>query len=383
MRSDPWTTPGFCSACTAVFVIVSVRLRFLYNRLIHAALDRSKHPFAVERRAERRRRWHGERSTDGPVGGRPQASMERLAAVDVGTNTVRLLVADVGKESVRPVHRERRITGLGRSLRTTGAIGDGEFRDTIAALRLFRHIMDTLNVVRYRACGTAALREAKNRGAFIAAAEIEAGIRIDVVTAREEALRTREGIDGRLLRDRAVIMDIGGGSTEFIAGPGRSSSISLPIGVVVVCSLLPLSDPPAGWQIRNMRYFLGNRITAGTRTWTGRRYQRIVGTAGTLTTLAAIDGRMAEYRPERIDGWRIPLSRLRRWEEKLYRLTDAERLALPGMEKGRERSIVPGVCLAVLAMEMFGADDLVVSDAGILEGIIKGIAEERENGDGR
>jgi exopolyphosphatase / guanosine-5'-triphosphate,3'-diphosphate pyrophosphatase len=310
--------------------------------------------------------------------------MERLAAIDVGTNTVRLLVADVEHGAVRSVHRERRITGLGRSLRTTGAIGDGEFRDTIASLRLFRQAMNALSVDRYRACGTAALREAKNRGAFIASAERDAGVRIDVITAREEALRTREGIDGRLLRNGpAVIMDIGGGSTEFIAGPGRPSSISLPIGVVVVCSLLPLSDPPAGWQIRNMRYFLGSRIAAGTRAWTGRRYHRIVGTAGTFTTLAALDGRMAEYRPERIDGWRMPLSRLRRWEERLYRLTDAERLALPGMDKGRERYIVPGVCLAVLAMEKFGADDLVVSDAGILEGIIKGIAEKRENGDGR
>jgi exopolyphosphatase / guanosine-5'-triphosphate,3'-diphosphate pyrophosphatase len=300
--------------------------------------------------------------------------MERLASIDVGTNTVRLLVADVGNGTVRPVHRERRITGLGRSLRNTGAIDDEEFRSSIAALRLFRRTMDALSVVRYKACGTAALREAENRGEFIAAAGREAGIRIDVITAREEALRTREGIDGRLLRGGAVIMDIGGGSTEFIAGPGRPSSMSLPVGVVVVCSLLPLSDPPAGWQIRNMRYFLQNRIAGGTRAWTGRRYRRLVGTAGTFTTLAALDGRMAAYRPERIDGWRMPLTRLRRWEERLYRLTDAERLALPGMEKGRERYIVPGVCLAVLAMEKFGANDLVVSDAGILEGIIKEIA---------
>lgn len=308
---------------------------------------------------------------------------ERLAAIDVGTNTVRLLVADAGGGTLKPVRRERRITGLGRSLHRTGAIGDEEFRDTIAALQSFRSAMDSLGVLRYRACGTAALREASNREAFVAAAAREANVRIDVIPAREEAARTREGIGGRLLRDGAVVMDIGGGSTEFIAGTGRGSFLSLPIGVVVVCGLLPLSDPPAAWQIRNMKLYLAERIAAGTRAWAGRRYRRLVGTAGTFTTLAALDGGMTDYRPERIDGWRMTFSRLRAWEERLYRLTDAERLALPGMEKGRERYIVPGVCQAVLAMEMFGAASLTVSDAGILEGIIKGIAKKREKGDGR
>ncbi|MBI5419017.1 MAG: hypothetical protein HZA60_02910, partial [Deltaproteobacteria bacterium] len=196
------------------------------------------------------------------------------------------------------------------------------------------------------------------------------------ISAEEEGRRTWEGIHVRVPGDGgSVVMDIGGGSTEFIAGMGKGASVSLPIGVVVVCGLFAISDPPEPWQIRNLRYFFSERISAGALSWGKRRFCRMIGTAGTFTTLAALDGKMTEYRPEKIDGYRMSLSRLRRWEERLARLTDAERLGLPGMEKGRERYIVPGTCQAVAAMEHFGVKELVISDTGLLEGIILGIPD--------
>ena len=104
----------------------------------------------------------------------------------------------------------------------------------------------------------------------------------------------------------------------------------------------------------------------------------MVGTAGTFTTLAALGMRMGTYVAERIDGFRMPISAVRRWGTRLSRLTETERLRLPGMEKGRERYIVPGVIQAVAAMDHFGLRDLHISDSGLLEGILRGIASGKE-----
>lgn len=307
--------------------------------------------------------------------------MELLAAIDIGTNTIRMLAAWREGRALRPVARSRRITAMGRQLRATGRIGDPEFRQSLSALKEIRRRMDALGVSRYRACGTAALRDAENRASFLAAAK-DAGVEVEVITAEEEARRTWQGIRATLRNGGgSVVMDIGGGSTEFIAGPGKGESVSLPIGVVVACGLLPISDPPEDWQIRNLTYYFSERIAAGTFAWRKRRFRRMVGTAGTFTTLAALDRKMRTYRPEKIDGYAMSLERLRYWENRLARLTEAERLRLPGMEKGRERYIVPGACQAAAAMEQFKIKELIVSDAGLLEGILLGIPHRKgENG---
>jgi exopolyphosphatase/guanosine-5'-triphosphate,3'-diphosphate pyrophosphatase len=301
-----------------------------------------------------------------------------LGAIDVGTNTLRMLVAAKDGNRIRPVLRRRRITGLGKSLRTTGEIGEREFRDSLEALKDFRREMSALGVSRYRACGTAALREATNRNTFLAAAS-RAGISMDIIPAGEEARLTWEGAAGRLRgRSGTVVMDIGGGSTEFIVGPGRRDSVSLPIGVVVLLGVFRMSDPPLPAELRNLACFLGDRIAAGTQGWERRKFRRMVGTAGTFTTLAALEMGMKVYVPEKIDGFRMPISAVRRWGGRLSRLTDKERLRLPGMEKGRERYIVPGVVQAVSAMEQFGFQHLYISDSGLLEGILQGIANGKE-----
>ena len=306
---------------------------------------------------------------------RVQPRKRLLAAIDVGTNTVRMLIAAQERGRLRPVVRRRWITGLGKNLRATGGIGEREFRDSLEVLRKFRKEMDALGVARVRACGTAGLREASNRDAFLSAAT-EVGVSVEIISAREEARCTWEGSAGRL-RDKGatVVMDIGGGSTEFIAGPGGRDSVSLPIGVVVLPGFFRLSDPPRPMEMRNMEYFVSDRISAGTRGWRRRKFRRMVGTAGTFTTLAALELRMKNYRPERIDGYRMPISAVRRWETRLVRLTEKERLKLHGMEKGRERYIVPGVVQALAAMEHFGMHDLLISDSGLLEGILRGIAD--------
>ena len=303
--------------------------------------------------------------------------MKLLAAIDVGTNTVRMLVSAQERGGLRPVLRRRRITALGKSLRESGSIGEREFRDSIATLRELRREMDALGVARYRACGTAGLREASNREGFLAAAA-KAGVSVEIISAREEARCTWEGAVGKT-RGGSLVMDIGGGSTEFIAGPKGTDSLSLPIGVVVLLGIFRMSDPPLPAELRNLAWFLTDRIAAGTRGWR-RGFRRLVGTAGTFTTLAALEMRMKTYRPERIDGFRMGIAAVRRWATRLSRLTEEERLRLPGMEKGRERYIIPGIIQARAAMEIFGLSDLDISDSGLLEGILRGIANGKGEG---
>ncbi len=303
-----------------------------------------------------------------------------LAAIDVGTNTLRMLVGSVEGRSIRPDRRMRRITGMGKALRESGRIGEQEFRASLEALREFREEMDRLGVVEYRACGTAALRESGNREEFLEQAR-RIGVRIAVLSARDEARYTWNGISEELREDgAALVLDIGGGSTEFIAGTGVRDVLSLPVGVVVLSSLFPLSDPPKCWQLENQGHFLKERIDTGTTRWNRRRFGRLVGTAGTFTTLAALDRKMRRYRPERIDGIRMPIQTVRRWAKRLCGMTDAGRLALPGMETGRERYIVPGILLAEAAMERFRVGELQISDAGLLEGILRELGAKKGRG---
>ncbi len=297
----------------------------------------------------------------------------RLAAIDIGTNTLRMMVAERDGKSVRPLARYQRIIGLGRALRDTGNIGEKEFRDAIAALRGFREEMDRLGVGSYRSCGTACLREAGNRDRFLSAAR-EAGVETEVIGPAEEGRLVWVGIRGVIPgRPGDIAMDVGGGSTEFTAGAGAGESISLPVGVVVMSSILPLSDPPLAWEWKALSHYAERRVGDGTALFGARRNRRLIGTAGTFTTLLALERRMTRYDPDRINGARLSKEAVLRWAGRLAVMTDAQRLRLPGMEKGRERYMVAGMALISAAIRRFGSDGVTVSDAGLLEGIVAGI----------
>ena len=287
-----------------------------------------------------------------------------------------MLVAERGGRRPVPVARRRAIVGLGRALRETGRIGEAEFAAGLRVLREFRREMKRAGVASYRACGTACLREAENRADFLDAAAGE-GIDIDVIGPAEEARLTWEGIRRAVSGGPGdVAMDIGGGSTEFVFGPRKGESVSLPTGVVVLSTLLPLSDPPDPWELRAVAHYAGRRIEDGTRPFGRRRFRRLIGTAGTFTTLAAMERGMTRYDPDRINGARLSAAVVRRWADRLGRMTDAQRLRVPGMEKGRERYVVPGALLIVAAMERFRLNGVTVSDAGLLEGILARISHQ-------
>jgi exopolyphosphatase/guanosine-5'-triphosphate,3'-diphosphate pyrophosphatase len=307
--------------------------------------------------------------------------LRRLAAIDIGTNTIRMLITERGGKRPVSVTRRRSIVGLGRCLRDTGRIGEAEFEAGLRVLREFGREMRHEGIGSYRACGTACLRDAENSAAFLKAAAAD-GLDIEVIGPAEEARLTWEGIRWAVAgRPGDLAMDIGGGSTEFAFGPGEDESVSLATGVVVLSTLLPLSDPPNPWELRAVSYYAAGRIEDGTRPFGRRRFRRLIGTAGTFTTLAAMERGMTRYNPDRINGARLSAGVVRRWTDRLGRMTDAQRLRVPGMEKGRERYVVPGVLLIVAAMERFRLNGVTVSDAGLLEGILAGVGDTGERAD--
>ena len=297
----------------------------------------------------------------------------RLAAIDIGTNTIRMMVAKRDGETIHPIARYMRIIGLGRRLRDTGNIEEREFKEAIATLRMFRREMDLLGVDSYRSCGTAALREAANGEQFLAAAG-KAGVVTETISPAEESRLVWEGTRRTIpMQAGDIIMDIGGGSTEFTAGPKPGDSISIPVGVVVLSTLLPLSDPPLQWEWKALSFYAKARIEDATRMFGRRKKRRLIGTAGTFTTLFALEKRMTRYEPDLVNGAVLSKKAVLRWEKRLAGMTDAERLMLPGMEKGRERYMAPGIALIAAALNRFETDSLIISDAGILEGVIAGI----------
>ncbi|RMG60827.1 MAG: Ppx/GppA family phosphatase [Deltaproteobacteria bacterium] len=307
----------------------------------------------------------------------------RLASIDVGTNTLRLLIADVEGGKIKPVLRDREITGLGRSMKEEGSLSDGEIEGSLRVLARFREKMTSAGVERYFAAGTQALREAKNSKEFLRRAEKEAGVRIRVIAPGFEASLTALGISSTLpdeLTRDALYVDIGGGSTEFIHNGRRVEYVSTPVGVVYLTSLFPLSDPPEEWELLNLRLFVRERLERACGNFRRRKVKRIVGTAGTYTTLAALKKKMKRYDPEMINGTVMSRNEIEKLQKKLLSLTSRERLHLPGMEAGREVLIVPGVVIATEAMDLVGVGETVVSDGSLLEGALLYVSRDFHKG---
>lgn len=312
----------------------------------------------------------------------------RIASIDAGTNTLRLLIAEqTGREGdkFRAVERQRFVTGLGTSLARTGKFGTGEMDATLIAFKKFAGQMRKMNVVRYFAAGTQAFREASNTNVFTDIVFEQSGIKVSVIDAGLEAELSYAGIVdilGTAMTKRSVIIDIGGGSTEIMRGPARRGKwVSTNIGVLRMVSLFSPMDPPEPWELKNMRHYVRDRLLAARREIGARKAEKVIGTAGTYTTIAAMYRKIPSYDPDRINGTRLTRNELRTLADKLYRMKAERRIGVTGMEKGRELLIVPGLIVAEEAMDVFSAEATLVSDGSLLEGIIEAMQKRKIKGE--
>ncbi|WP_282779342.1 Ppx/GppA phosphatase family protein [Nocardia sp. CC201C] len=322
---------------------------------------------------------------------------DRIAAVDCGTNSIRLLIADVapaGEASATPhltdVHREMHIVRLGQGVDATGSLHPEAIERTRAALHDYVDLMLDAGVSRVRMVATSATRDASNREDFFAMTRAELGrvvpgAQAEVITGDEEARLSFAGAVGELSSADGpfVVVDLGGGSTEVVLGDssGVQAAYSADIGCVRITERCLRGDPPTPEEVASGRFFASERLAQAFGVVPVERARTWVGVAGTVTTLAAVALDLPEYDSEKVHLTRLTLPEVRAVCDRLIGMTHDERAALGPMHPGRVDVIGGGAVITeVLADELArraGIDALIVSEHDILDGIALSVAPRR------
>lgn len=308
---------------------------------------------------------------------------KRVAAVDCGTNSIRLLIADADPDGhLTDVRREMRIVRLGQGVDATGELNPEAIERTRAALHDYVDLMLEAEVAGVRMVATSATRDARNRDDFFAMTATELGrvvegARAEVITGDEEARLSFAGAVGELSSAEGpfVVVDLGGGSTEVVLGDGTGvhAAYSADIGCVRITERCLHSNPPTPEEVAAARFFASQRLAQAFGVVPIERAHTWVGVAGTMTTLAAVALELPEYDSERVHLTRMSLEDLRAVCHRLIRMNHDERAALGPMHPGRVDVIGGGAVIAeVLADELArraGIGELIVSEHDILDGI--------------
>jgi exopolyphosphatase/guanosine-5'-triphosphate,3'-diphosphate pyrophosphatase len=298
-----------------------------------------------------------------------------LATVDLGTNTVRLLVVEPAGATWRTLEQTQRVTRLGEGQGATGRLAPEPMRRTAAAVAEFSRAARALGAARVRIVATSAVREAVNREEFVARLERESGERVEVVSGEEEARLTLKGVASGLpgLGGSFVLFDIGGGSTEFVLARAGApaAAVSLRLGVVTLQEEWGEPGPVRWDRFAGLREHVERRLAAEVpAAIAGAPVAELVGTAGTVTTLAALDLGLRAYDPAAVHGHRLDRAAVERQLARLGALDVEARALLPCLEPGRADVIIPGIAICLAAMARLGRDTVVVSDRGLREGIL-------------
>jgi exopolyphosphatase/guanosine-5'-triphosphate,3'-diphosphate pyrophosphatase len=299
----------------------------------------------------------------------------RVAVVDIGTNSTRLLVADVS-DGGHLTERERRtkVTRLGDKLDQTGVLSDEAMERVLATLAEYRTVIDRAGAERAVAVLTSAVRDAANGEEFLARVRAQ-GDALDarVIAGDEEARLTFRGATSeRAARDATptLVIDVGGGSTELVVGRGGEVSfhVSTQAGVVRHTERHLASDPPTRSELRALADDVRETYARAVPGRVRRTPRAAIAVAGTATSLGAIDLDLEHYSTDLVHGHVVSLTACRRILERLAALTEAERREVRGLHPDRAPTIVAGVVMVVEALELFDLDAIVVSDHDILRG---------------
>ena len=289
----------------------------------------------------------------------------RVAAVDLGTNTTRLLVADVDDGRIDEVHRETHITRLGEGVDARKRLLPLPIARVRNVLADYRRTLERLGAERTLAVATSAVRDAENGEAFLGEIEWSYGFATRLVSGDEEARLTRRGVQPA---PGTLVLDIGGGSTELIVDDFHAS---LDLGSVRYTERFIVADPPEPAELdacaAAVRAVLEERVPV--------RAGAAIGVAGTVTTLAAVDLGLDRYDRERVHGHRLTLEAARRQLERLAALPLAERREVPALDPERAPVIVAGAVILTETLAFFELDAIEVSERDILDGIALAAAE--------
>lgn len=304
--------------------------------------------------------------------------MSVFASIDLGTNTVRLLVVTGNSKGFTTLHSNQLITRLGEGLSHSGILKDIAMERTIKAVLDFKREASKYSPFAIWVAATSAVREAKNRNEFIEKIREVTGLELEVIPWEEEARRTLlgvfSGLDGNI--KKAIVFDIGGGSTEYILTVDKRlvKSVGADLGVVHLSERYIRKDPVDDGELITLERVIAKKI----RNVKSQLHDvlctmhdvRLIGTAGTVTTITALDLNLYPYDPAKVNGYVLNIENVKEILNRLKNMTLEERRNIPALESGREDLIIPGAVIVIKTMEIFGFNEMIVSDYGLREGII-------------
>ncbi len=305
----------------------------------------------------------------------------RRAVIDVGTNSVKLLVADVAGHDVHPVVESSRQTRLGRGFYETRRLQSEPIADTARAVAHFTGVARECQAQSVRVIATSAAREAVNGDELIAAVEAASGLKLEIISGDQEAEWAFHGAttDPELAQRPLLLLDVGGGSTQFILGRGEHKHFraSFPLGTIRLMEQLPHSDPPSAAELAACRRRLTDFLQQTVRPELDPAMQRelepgadrgafqLVGTGGTTSILACMEAELTQFDRERIERTRLSFERVRWHVDRLWSLPLAERQRIVGLPKNRADVILGGGAIYEAVMNEFGFAELRVSTRGL------------------
>jgi exopolyphosphatase/guanosine-5'-triphosphate,3'-diphosphate pyrophosphatase len=294
----------------------------------------------------------------------------RVAAIDIGTNSTRLLVADVADDRVDPVRRESQVTGLGRGVEISGKLSTEALESVFAAIGDYLAITRELEVVETFAFATSAARDAANSAAFLAELRERFALGATILDGAAEAELTYRGARDGCRDGKTMIVDIGGGSTEMVVGSGDEATFhtSLQLGVVRHTERYLHTDPPQTNELESLAEDVGEAIDAELAAHPGLGAGCGIAVAGTPAILAAMDLDLESVDIDRVEGHVLELGTIQKLCSRIASLPLVERRRLRGMDPDRAPTIVAGVIILIKAMRAFALQRITVSQHDILYG---------------
>ncbi len=302
----------------------------------------------------------------------------RIASIDIGTNTFRILIGEVKGQRLKKLYVGNIITRLGGGF-SEGTISEEAIIRTIPTLIRFSGLLEEYRVNRVRAVATSVVRKASNKFDFLKRVKSETGIGVEVISWEEEARLTALGVlsSVEVPTKYGLILDIGGGSTEYtlVKGSKILRLESTGLGVVHLTEKYLIDDPPSESDIKLLSLEV-EKVISDELTWISFEEPiTLIATAGTPTTLAAMELELKQYDPGLVNRFILKKYAILNILKKLLRLTAEERLKIPGLQKGREDLILSGIVILIKTMEKFSKEEVLVSDGGLLEGVAFGLIE--------
>jgi exopolyphosphatase/guanosine-5'-triphosphate,3'-diphosphate pyrophosphatase len=296
----------------------------------------------------------------------------RVAAIDVGTNSTRLLVAEEQGDGFRSIERRMTITRLGQGVNERRVLAPEALERTLRTIADYAATCGELGVDRLRVTGTSAVRDAKNREEFFDGVRKLTGSEAELLSGEEEASATFLGALADLPKDGPVlVVDIGGGSTEFISGVTEPERlISLDIGCVRMLEKYLHTDPPEAEEIDRLRADVDGQLAAARDALSVPAGAKLIGVAGTVTQLATLKTGLPVYDPDVTHHFVLSHGDVRLLAKRLNSLTYVQRKSIRGLEPGRADVIVAGAQILLAVMETFDAAEVLVSEKDILDGLV-------------